>query len=361
MNTIHMSDYTVGVDAYDAIPEICHRYGAQSICLVSDQFALKAAKPALMKGLAGSNISITGEIDYVAAPTRSMMERLANDTCFIKADVIMAIGGGGAIDIIKAAADKLNKTVFTVPTICSNCAAATAIAVVYTEDGKPDGYVHPKAPAHIFINPEVIAQAPSIFMWAGVGDALSKQPEVEYSSSKATLDHTGQLGVALAHTCTENLMKYGEQAIIDCENHVASEAVEQVALTILISTGYVSNLTNQPEYYYNSSLAHAFFNASLSIEREGKKHLHGEVVSFGVLCLFAYMGNDAELERYARFNKKIHLPVTLSELDLDESHLPALAKAATQTNEWKWGNPDPFDEQKFIEAILKADAFGRSL
>lgn len=54
-----------------------------------------------------------------------------------------------------------------------------------------------------------------------------------------------------------------------------------------VSTGYVSNLTNQPEYYYNSSIAHAFYNGSCSIARDGH-HLHGEVVSFGVLVLYAY-------------------------------------------------------------------------
>ena len=55
---------------------------------------------------------------------------MRNDA-FRAADVVFAIGGGKAIDTVKTAAEELDKTVFSVPTICSNCSSATAIAVVY--------------------------------------------------------------------------------------------------------------------------------------------------------------------------------------------------------------------------------------
>lgn len=100
-------------------------------------------------------------------------------------------------------------------------------------------------------------------------------------------------------------------------------------MDIVVSTGYVSNLTNQPEYYYNSSIAHAFYNGSCSITRDGH-HLHGEVVSFGVLVLYAYAKDEENLMKMAKFNKSIGLPVTLADVDLDESHLEALTEAATK-------------------------------
>ena len=49
--------------------------------------------------------------------------------------MLIACGGGKALDTVKTAAIELKKIVFTVPTICSNCSAATAIAVVYNDDG----------------------------------------------------------------------------------------------------------------------------------------------------------------------------------------------------------------------------------
>ena len=60
-------------------------------------------------------------------------------------------------------------------------------------------------------------------------------------------------------------------------------------LDIIISTGLVSNLTTtENDYYYNSSLAHAFYNGSTLVE--GARGLHGEVVSFGVLTLLTCAG-----------------------------------------------------------------------
>ena len=183
---------------------------------------------------------------------------------------------------------------------------------------------------------------------------------MEYATSAGSLEHTAALGLALAHTCSEPLFAYGEQGLKDVRAKVSSEAVRQIALDIVVNTGYVSNLTNQTDFYYNSSVAHAFYNASCSIDRPGS-YLHGEVVSFGVLVLLAYIGDEENLARYAAFNKKLGLPVTLEAVGLDESFIPALCEAAHATNEWRQGNPEPFSDGRFAQAIKDADAFGKRL
>ena len=361
MRTIQMSDYTVGEDCFEAIPQALAQYGATKVVLVGGARALAAAAPQITAVLDAADVAVLDTIVYGTDSTQTNVDKLAGDPNFRDADVAFAIGGGKAIDTVKTAAFELGKTVFSAPTICSNCSCATAIAVIYNDDGSLNRYAYPKAPAHIFINPKVIAEAPAEYFWAGIGDALSKQPEVEYAASEAALNHTGTLGVSLAHTCSEPLFAYGEQGLADVRASVSTDAVTQIALDIAVNTGYVSNLTNQPDFYYNSSLAHAFYNATTGIPRPGKTHLHGEVVSFGVLVLFAYIGDKAELARYAAFNKKLGLPVTLAQMDLDESHLQLIAELAQETNEWKQANPAPFDSDKFIEAIKAADAYGRSL
>lgn len=80
-----------------------------------------------------------------------------------------------------------------------------------------DHYSYPHCPAHIFINPDVIAKAPSEYFWAGIGDALSKQCEVEFATQGKILDHTATMGLALAKTCTAPLLKYGKQGMEDCK------------------------------------------------------------------------------------------------------------------------------------------------
>lgn len=80
----------------------------------------------------------------------------------------------------------------------------------------------------------------------------------------------------------------------------------------MISTGVVSNLTVDPgqAYYYNSSLAHCVYYGATLVPASGGRHLHGEIVSFGVLTLLTYDGQLEQRDRIMRFNRSIGLPVT---------------------------------------------------
>ena len=298
MRTIGMSDYTVGEDCFTELPAALAEYGATKVAIIGGKRALAAALPGIEAALAGTDVEILETRVYGTNSTRANIAKVVNSPACQQADVLIACGGG--------------------------------------------------------------KEAPAEYFWAGVGDALSKQPEVEYATSAGNLEHTAGLGLALAHTCSEPLFTYGVQGLEDVRRNLSSEAVKQIALDIVVNTGYVSNLTNQNDYYYNSSVAHAFYNATCSIPREGT-YLHGEVVSLGVLVLFAYTGDTESLERYAAFNKQMGLPVTLEQVGLSEADIPALCEYAHATNEWKQGNPEPFTDEKFAAAIKAANAYGHTL
>ena len=206
MRTIGMSDYTVGEDCFDELPGALAEYGATKVAIIGGKRALAAALPGIEAVLEGTDVEILETRVYGTNSTRANIAKVVNSPACQEADVLIACGGGKALDTMKTAAIELKKIVFTVPTICSNCSAATAIAVVYNDDGSLEGYSYPNRPAHIFINPKIIAEAPAEYFWAGVGDALSKQPEVEYATSAGNLEHTAGLGLALAHTCSERCL-----------------------------------------------------------------------------------------------------------------------------------------------------------
>jgi glycerol dehydrogenase len=47
-----------------------------------------------------------------------------------EADVLIAVGGGKAIDTVKEVAYQLNKHLIAIPTIAAICAAATSITIL---------------------------------------------------------------------------------------------------------------------------------------------------------------------------------------------------------------------------------------
>lgn len=161
MRTIGMSDYTVGEDCFDELPGALDEYGAAKVAIIGGKRALAAALPSIEAALEGTDIEILETRVYGTNSTRANIAKVVNSPACQEADVLIACGGGKALDTVKTAAIELKKIVFTVPTICSNCSAATAIAVVYNDDGSLEGYSYPNRPAHIFINPKIIAEAPA--------------------------------------------------------------------------------------------------------------------------------------------------------------------------------------------------------
>lgn len=362
MTTNFMSNYSYGKECFKEIPEVIKPYGFKTVAFIGGKRALASSEEAVRSVLTSSDIEVTGSFVYGTESTQRNIDQLTEKDEVKKADVIFGFGGGKALDTAKMVATQLKKPIFTFPTICSNCSAGTAIAVIYADNGDFEKYGFPTTPLHIFINNDVIAKAPKEYFWAGVGDGISKAPEVAHAVAAAkkrgiTLPHTATLGAAIAESSAEAFYKYGPQGIQDVENNIASSAVEEVALDIVISTGYASNLVNQPDFYYNSCHAHAFYNATTAIKREGK-FLHGQVVSFGALVLYAFYGEQEELARTSKFNKSIGLPTTLAELNLSEKDIPKIVEIAMTTNEYK---NLPFEAADFAAAIRKADEFGKSL
>lgn len=360
MTTVRLSNYSLQTKGYGELPGVCSDYGFKKLVLVGGKKALLASEGLIREALANTDIQILGSFVYGEECTMDNVNKLLEKQEVRDADVICAIGGGKAIDTCKVLGVEAGKKVFSFPTICSNCAASTAIAVVYNNDGSFSHYdTRMQAPYHVFISTEVIAKAPEIYMWAGVGDGLSKEAEVRFATEGLSLDTRASLGLAIAKSCEKPFLTYGKAAIEDTKANIPSEAVEKVAMDVLISTGYVSNLTNSESYYYNSSLAHAFYNATTSIKREGKFE-HGEVVSFGVMVLHAYRDNEADLRKIGEFNKSVGLPTKLADINLDYSHLDQLTEKAQETTEWQKSEKE-LSAQKFKEAIKKADEFGKNL
>lgn len=356
--SVYLPNYSIGEDCYKEIPAVARRYGKKAV-VIGGKTAMSKAKQALLDGLKESDMEITDFIWYGGDSSYENGDALIADKTVQDADIIFGVGGGRACDTCKYVANELQKPLFTFPTVASNCASVTAICVIYNADGSFKEYYYPKLADHTFINTAIIADSPYELLWAGIGDALSKECEAVFSSKDDTLSHTPLMGVQLSKVCTRPLLDYGKEALASLKAHKVSDALMQVTLDIIISTGIVSNMTTHiPDYYYNSSLAHCVYYGA-TVTHGGHAHLHGEVVSLGVLCLLTYEKQFELRDQIMRFNAKTGLPVCFDDIDVTEDEFDVMADKVETSTEWEH-RPKDVTREKFIACMKDQNAAGRA-
>ena len=140
-------------------------------------------------------------------------------------------------------------------------------------------------------------------------------------------------------------------------NHEDGYELQQVALAIVITAGLVSNLTVETspreEYFYNDSLAHCFYYGC-TVCPGAHKHLHGEVVSLGILVLLTLDKQFETRNKLFPFYHAMGLPMTMDATELTKEDLPTLLKKCTSMANWNYV-PTPITEEQFTQAILDTD------
>ncbi len=346
--------YTIGTDAYDDIAAVCPAYGKKA-AIIGGKRALAAAADAIADAAQKAGIEVIGPFWYGGEATRENMDMLRPQVA--DADMIFAVGGGKAIDTGKVLAQETNRPFFTFPTIASTCAACTSLGIIYHPDGSLREYSFSKIPPnHIFINTQVIANAPEIYLWAGMGDTMAKHYESTVSSRGHIPAHSDAMGITLSSMCATPIMRWGQKALDDCKANTVTNELTEVILGIIISTGFVSNFV---QVDYTTGMAHAVYNGFTVLpSTEHYGHLHGEVVSYGILVLLTSDKQYEERDKLFAFSKSIGLPTCLADIhatpdDLDK--VTAKALAGIDVRIW----PTPVTAQTIIDAIMELEEYNK--
>ena len=91
MKSTFFPHFTIGTDAYDAIPGICREYGKTAV-IVGGNKSRAAAEPLIRKACEGT-IEITGSFLYGDDVSFVIAEALTKIPEIQKADMIFAVGG----------------------------------------------------------------------------------------------------------------------------------------------------------------------------------------------------------------------------------------------------------------------------
>lgn len=278
-------------------------------------------------------------------------------------DVVLALGGGKAIDAGKGISDVLGIPIVVIPTIASTDAPTSALSVIYSPEGSFEKYLfYQKNPDLVLVDTRVIAQAPSHLLASGIGDALATWVELRAVTEAYGTTMAGGVpslaALAIAKKCEETLFEYGLQAMAANEVKVVTPAFDAVveANTLLSGLGFESG---------GLAAAHAIHNGFTALEGPVHEKSHGEKVAYGTLTqLFLENRPKEEIDRYIAFYQALNLPTTLAELNLgdaDEETLLKIGRQATIEGETIHQMAFEVTAQDIADALRAADVYVRSL
>lgn len=350
------SKYVQGRKAIELLPQYVEQMGGKSLTVVTKSQFTRITQVMGSK----SKVEIfNGEASYQEI---ERVKNLAEKEC---ATVIVAVGGGKVIDVVKIAADQLGIPSIIVPTICATDAPCSGCAVTYTPEGEYIRAEYQKTnPRLVLVDSEIIAAAPARFLVSGMGDAFATYLEaIACDATKSPNQCKGgglrtRSAMGLCKLCTETLFEFGEQAKIDNENGVASEALENImeANTLLSGMGFEST---------GLAMCHAIANAFTLLPECHSKY-HGEKVAYGCLVELELYDPLNIKEKTYKFFKNIGLPITLKEMNLPaptKEQIMVLANDVARVDDSQYSHCEPysFDAAKIADAIIAVDKKGSSM
>jgi len=356
---VQFAGYSIGsgIETYEKMQEICSVYGKKAV-VIGGEKALASIKDVLEEAVAKTTLEIIGYEWFGGVASYENGERLLALDSVKEADMIFAVGGGKAIDTCKYVAMQSKKPFFTFPTIAATCASTTAIAVMYYPNGvQKDVFIGPRPAVHNFINLDIIAKAPEVYLWAGIGDTLAKYTEVPFSARGCELAHKDAFPLCYSKMTGEPLLKYGVKAMEDAKKGEASFELEQVVLAIVLTSGMVSYLIDA--YKYNSGMGHAIFYGMTELPQIEERHLHGEVVSYGVLCMLMMDGQMELLDEIYKFMKAISLPTKLADVEVTVDELDVVLDSAVTKYDIEFG-PYKITKEMMRKAILDLEEYNKT-
>ncbi|MBC7189923.1 iron-containing alcohol dehydrogenase family protein, partial [Candidatus Aerophobetes bacterium] len=284
---------------------------------------------------------------------REEIEKVVSFIEKCKTDLVVGCGGGKAIDTAKAAAFYTNLPFVSFPTSAATCAAWSGSCPLYTSCGEYIGTQEmSKNPELVLVDSQIIAEAPSRLLSAGMADSLAKWYEGNSTTRKGE-NIMSDVALTLSEELCRIIKKYGLLAKINVDRKICSREVEIIIQANILIAGIIGAVGGKN---FRSAAAHAF-NYALCGFTPASFTLHGERVAIGVLIQLLLEGKDRrEFAELVETYRKLGIPCSMQELGVcfSEEDLKKIAFRVCQDRRMR-NLPFLVDEKTFISAFLEAE------
>lgn len=302
--------YVQGPGALKELATLVPTYGRRPFVLAD--VAVLGSLRAQLETLLKRSVDALEFAEFSGECSAAQIETMASRADAAKSDIVVAIGGGKAIDTAKGVRILRGGGIIVVPTVASNDAPTSRLAIVYTDDHVlKEVRLMSTNPDAVVVDTTIIARAPRRFFVAGIGDALSKKFEAEQCYNSGGLNfykaRPAGLAVSIANQCYEVIRRDALASLAAVDRKEPDAAFENVVeATILLSgLGFESG---------GLSIAHSLtrgFSAIPSLNNA----LHGEQVAFGLLTQLCLEQRPSDfLADMVTFYRAIGLPTSLKDM-----------------------------------------------
>ena len=242
--------------------------------------ALQAVEKSLVNSLKKSKIYWEKHI-FIGECCDENISFIKSKAESIKANIIIGIGGGKALDAAKAAAEECSIPIICIPTIAATCAATSALSVIYSREGVfKRTFFLTTSPNLVLVDPNVIANAPVIYLEAGILDSLAKWYEgIAVFQGIDNPDIYTSSAICLAEMLNKQMQEKAIRAVNLVKEHRVEETLLHVIDLIVYLTGVIQSMGQKT---LRGGIAHAI-NNGLTIVKESHDLPHGLKVGYGII------------------------------------------------------------------------------
>lgn len=352
--------YVSSEGALQSLGEHLENYGERAL-IVGNKTALERYESTIRSSLKDVMIGSSFEV-CLGECCLPEIERVAEEAREENSDMIVGVGTGRTMDVVKYASSMVSQACVTVPTVAGSAASYTDQVYLYTEDGeflKREGLE--TCPELLLLDYAICGHADESHLVAGMGSSLAQTFPRKLTREELEVNHPRQMAYDLSRTLRDGLFDRGESALQAVTNGEITRDLETVLDMNVLHAGMIAMLGGR---YFRAELAQ--YLAFHLLKYTSSEVLFGHVASFGLLVQeLLRTGQKSNLEELIDFYGSVGLPMTFEELGLPdnqrESILGDAAEATVGVYHEGRNQDETLEVGELVSMISRVDELGRAV